>query len=216
VSPKTPTSRATLRAGLVAVGLWAAASAAYPATGAAQEMLGPSAVIEEIIERALAVLNDPSLDKPQRISALEEIALDRFDFRTMSKLVLARNWKRFTPEQQEEFQAEFKNYLSSSYGNRLDRFNNERIRVTGEREEPRGDVTVLSVVVGGEFDNASVNYRLRNRSGRWLVIDVMVEGISFVSNYRDQFREVLGNGGPEHLLERLREKNLPETETEAG
>jgi phospholipid transport system substrate-binding protein len=75
---------------------------------------------------------------------------------------------------------------------------------------------VLSVVVGGEFDNASVNYRLRNRSGRWLVIDVMVEGISFVSNYRDQFREVLGNGGPEHLLERLREKNLPETETEAG
>ena len=89
--------------------------------------------------------------------------------------------------------------MSASYGSRIDRFNQERIKVTGEREEPRGDVTVLSVVVGGEFENASVNYRLRNRSGRWLVIDVMVEGISFVSNYRDQFREVLGNGGPEHL-----------------
>ncbi len=208
MSLKTSARRRTLRVALGAIGLWAATALAFPAP--AQEMLGPSAVIEELIERALAVLNDPNLDKPQRIAALEEIALDRFDFRTMSKLVLARNWRRFTPAQQEEFQAEFKNYLSTSYGSRIDRFNQERVRITGEREEPRGDVTVLSVVVGGEFDNASVNYRLRNRSGRWLVIDVMIEGISFVSNYRDQFREVLGNGGPEHLLERLREKNLKE------
>ena len=216
MSPKTSARRTTLRVALGAIGLWAATAVAFPAPGAAQEMLGPTAVIEDLIERALAVLNNARLDKPQRISALEEIALDRFDFRTMSKLVLARNWKRFTPEQQEEFQAEFKDYLSASYGSRIDRFNQERIKVTGEREEPRGDVTVLSVVVGGEFDNASVNYRLRNRSGRWLVIDVMVEGISFVSNYRDQFREVLGNGGPEHLLERLREKNLDEPATEAS
>ncbi len=210
VPSKTPTNRTTLRVALGAIGLWAATAVAFPAPAPAQEMLGPSAVIEELIERALAVLNDPNLDKPQRIAALEEIALDRFDFRTMSKLVLARNWKRFTPAQQEEFQTEFKDYLSTSYGSRIDRFNQERVRITGEREEPRGDVTVLSVVVGGEFNNASVNYRLRNRSGRWLVIDVMIEGISFVSNYRDQFREVLGNGGPEHLLERLREKNRKE------
>lgn len=210
VPPKTPTDRATLRVALVGVGLWVAIAVAFPAPAPAQEMLGPSAVIEELIEKALAILNDPNLDKPQRIAALEEIALDRFDFRTMSKLVLARNWKRFTPAQQEEFQAEFKDYLSASYSSRIDRFNQETVRITGEREEPRGDVTVLSVIVGGEFNNASVNYRLRNRSGRWLVIDVMVEGISFVSNYRDQFREVMGNGGPEHLLERLREKNLKE------
>jgi phospholipid transport system substrate-binding protein len=52
-----------------------------------------------------------------------------------------------------------------------------------------------------------VDYRLRGRTGRWLVIDVVVEGISLVSNYRDQFREVLSNGGPDHLLVQLREKN---------
>ena len=75
---------------------------------------------------------------------------------------------------------------------------------------------MLTSVVGGQFDGAVVNYRLRNRTGRWLVIDVVVEGISFISNYRDQFREVLGNGGPEHLLQKLREKNLEEPGTETG
>ena len=45
------------------------------------------------------------------------------------------------------------------------------------------------------------------RDGQWFVIDVIIEGISMVSNFRDQFREVLSRGGPEHLIEKLREKN---------
>ena len=48
---------------------------------------------------------------------------------------------------------------------------------------------------------------MRNKSGSWLVIDVVIEGISTVSNFRDQFREVLSRGGPAHLLEKLHEKN---------
>ncbi len=181
---------------------------------AASETLGPKAVIEELVERALAVLNDPGLDKAQRIAALETIALDRFDFYTMSKLVLAKNWKRFSKEQQEEFQTEFKDYLSSNYGSRIDRFDQEKVEVLGEREEQRGDVTVFTKIVGGEFNEAVINYRLRKRKDRWQVIDVVVEGISFVSNYRDQFREVLSEGGPDQLLAKLREKNLQGPDTD--
>jgi hypothetical protein len=80
--------------------------------------------------------------------------------------------------------------------------------VVGERQEPRGDVTVLTKVVGGEYDGSLVDYRMRSKNGGpWLVIDVIVEGVSLVSNYRDQFKEVLSNGGPEELLRRLKEKN---------
>jgi phospholipid transport system substrate-binding protein len=52
-----------------------------------------------------------------------------------------------------------------------------------------------------------VEYRLRSRAGTWRVIDVKIEGISLVSNYRDQFHEVLSRGGPDQLLAQLRERN---------
>jgi phospholipid transport system substrate-binding protein len=63
------------------------------------------------------------------------------------------------------------------------------------------------VVHGGEFEGAIVDYRLRQTGGDWKVIDVVIEGISLVANYRDQFKSVIGSEGAEGLLLRLREKN---------
>ena len=66
-------------------------------------------------------------------------------------------------------------------------------------------------IVGGEYEGANIDYRLRNRTDEWLVIDVVIEGISLVSNYRDQFKAVLSEGGgPDGLLERLRKKTREE------
>ena len=103
--------------------------------------------------------------------------------------------------------AEFKRYLAVNYGNRIERYDNQKVEIVGERKEPRGDVTIQSVVRGGEFEGATVDYRMRENQGQWMVIDVIVEGISLVSNFRDQFKEVLANGGPEQLLQKLKEKN---------
>ncbi|MGE4652990.1 MAG: ABC transporter substrate-binding protein, partial [Myxococcota bacterium] len=78
----------------------------------------------------------------------------------------------------------------------------------GERQEPRGDVTVKTAIVGGENNGALVDYRMREDKGRWKIIDVVIEGsISLVANFRDQFRDVIARSGPEGLLEKLREKN---------
>ena len=62
-------------------------------------------------------------------------------------------------------------------------------------------------IVGGENNGAIVDYRMRQGEGGWRIIDVMIEGISLVANFRDQFREVLARGGPEALLQKLKEKN---------
>jgi len=168
---------------------------------------GPRETMQETIDQVLAVLNDASLDSSQRLEAIEAIAYERFDMYTMSRLVLARSWKQFSPEQREEYIAQFKEYLANNYGNKIDRYNQERVEIIGTREEPRGDVTVRTKILGGEFENALVDYRLRQKDGAWHVIDVIIEGISMVSNFRDQFKEVLSRGGPEHLLAKLREKN---------
>jgi phospholipid transport system substrate-binding protein len=180
----------------------AAVCFAVPAAAA-----GPRETMRETIDQVLAVLNDSSLDDDQRRASIEKIAYERFDMYTMSRLVLARAWKRFSPQQREEYIAEFKEYLANNYGGRINRYDQEEVEILGLREEPRGDVTVKTRIVGGEFENTLVDYRMRQKDDRWLVIDVVIEGISMVSNFRDQFKEVLSRGGPDHLIEKLREKN---------
>ena len=181
---------------------------AAPGVRAATESeVGARAAIAETIDEVLAVLRDESRPTEDRIRALEKIVYGRFDLYVMSRLVLARNWKRFSEEQKEQYVEEFKQYLTNSYGNRIERYDQQEVEIVGEREEPRGDVVVQTKILGGEFEGASVDYRLRKKDSDWRVIDVVIEGISMVSNYRDQFKSIVSSGGPELLLEKLREKN---------
>jgi phospholipid transport system substrate-binding protein len=186
----------------------AATFLAEPGVRAATESeAGARAVIAETIEEVLAVLRNKTVTTEDRIRSLEQIVSVRFDLYVMSRLVLARNWKRFSEEQKEEYVAEFKRYLTNSYGNRIERYDQQEVTITGEREEPRGDVVVQTKILGGDFEGALVDYRLRKQGEAWLVIDIVIEGISLVSNYRDQFKSIVSSGGPELLLERLKEKN---------
>lgn len=179
-----------------------------PLVAAAAAVRTPRAVVEETVEEVLLVLKNSDLPTSERHRRVEEIAYSAFDFPTMSRLVLGRSWRRFTPEQKSEFERQFKRFLANNYRSRVDGYAQEEVEILGERKERRGDVTVRTRIVGGEYEGANIDYRLRNRSERWLVIDVVIEGISLVSNYRDQFKAVLSRkGGPDELLERLRKKN---------
>lgn len=170
--------------------------------------LGPREVVEVTVSKVLAILADESLDRATRRAKIEAIAFDVFDFTTMSKLSLARNWKHFDDDQRRAFVREFKAHLSRTYGSRLDRYRQENVEIVATREEPRGDVTVMTKVLGGQFDGIEMDYRLRHRRERWRAIDVVIEGVSLVANFRSQFAEVLSKGGPDDLIEDLRTKNF--------
>ncbi len=189
------------------LGIGVGALAAPGARAMTESEAAARAVIAETVEEVLAVLRDKSRPTEERIRSLEQIVYGRFDLYVMSRLVLARNWKRFSDEQKEQYVAEFKQYLTNSYGNRIERYDQQDVEIVGEREEPRGDVVVKTRIRGGEFEGALVEYRLRSQDSEWRVIDVVIEGISMVSNYRDQFKSIVSAGGPELLLQKLKEKN---------
>jgi len=167
----------------------------------------PTAIVQETTDAVLAVLADKSLNADQKRHKIEEIVYSHFDFTTLSKLVLARNWKKLTPEQQTEFVAEFKRHLSLTYGRNVETYNNERALITGDREEAGGDWTVKTKIIRPAAAEILVDYRLRKEDGGWQVIDVIIEGVSLVANYRSQFQEIVSNDGPVKLIELLREKN---------
>lgn len=188
------------------------AGAGLAPSGAAESAVAgapaPRVVVEQTVAQVIEVLKQKQLPKSQKKERIQDIAYARFDFPTMSRLVLARTWKRFAAPQQERFQAEFKTFLAKQYGTRLLSYDQEQVELLGERVEPRGDVTVRTRIVGGDFAGADVDYRMRKgEDGEWRAIDVVIEGISLVSNYRDQFQEIVGKSGPEGLLAELAKKN---------
>ena len=78
----------------------------------------------------------------------------------------------------------------------------------GERDEGRGDWSVKTKILrGGGSADVLVDYRLRQENDAWRIIDVVIERVSLVANFRSQFQEIMSSGGPTKLLEVLREKN---------
>ena len=168
----------------------------------------PRQLIDETAGQIVGILAMKDETPETRIRQIEEIAYEIFDFTTMSKLVLARNWRKLDKEKRAEFVREFKRHLSRTYGTRLDRYEQEKVDVYAAQVEVRDDVSVKTRIIGGQFDGAEISYRLRNRKEKWRIIDVVIEGVSLVSNYRSQFAEVLNSGSIDDLLTKLRDKNF--------
>ena len=101
-------------------------------------------------------------------------------------------------------------YLSVTYGKNLDSYSNEKVVLLGDREEARGDWSVKTKIArGGGNDDILVDYRLRKLPGTedWKIIDVTIEGVSLVANFRSQFQEIMASGGAARMLALLAEKN---------
>jgi len=168
----------------------------------------PEDKIRSTVDSVVAVLTDKALTGDQKIDKLAGQLDECCAFETTSKLVLARNWKNFSIEQQKQFVDLFKRYLIATYGKNVDSYAGETVEIIRGREETRGDYTVQTRIDrGGGDKDLLVDYRLRkDDAGEWRIIDVIGEGISLVANLRSQLQEVMSNGGPEKVLDTLRKK----------
>jgi len=189
------------------VGLLACAAILSPPTRAADS---PRTVVDATTSSVIATLADTSLSVPEKRRRVEEIVYARVDFDTLSRLVLGQGWNHLNEEQRGEFEREFKQNISATYGRNVESYENERVTIIGDRQEPRGDWTVRTKIVRHGSDDISVDYRLRETDGTWKIIDVTIEGLSLASNFRSQFQEIMANGSIDRLLTILREKNARE------
>lgn len=199
-----------LRLATILLGLVISPALGLPARAVAEPDITaqPRELIKETADQVVAILKQRNESTETRVSKIEKIAYEIFDFTTMSKLVLAQHWRKLENHQRSEFVHEFKQALSRTYGTRLDRYEQQSVEVFGSQVEPRDDVSIKTRILGGEFDGAEISYRLRKSGERWRIIDVVIEGVSLVSNYRSQFAAILSNGTIDDLLAKLRDKNF--------
>jgi phospholipid transport system substrate-binding protein len=161
------------------------------------------------VNSVLDALRDPKLQgesgkkaKEQRIEAAAE---KLFDFVELSKRTLGVNWNKFTDQQRREFVDLYKTILKDAYVSKITAYTNERVDFTKEAALSDTTVEVQSIIVskGGQ---TPITYRVIKKEAEWKVYDVVIEGVSLISNYRTQFREILANDSPDKLLDTLRKK----------
>lgn len=145
----------------------------------------------------------------RKITALaEEKILPHFDFERMSRMVLGKHWSRATKEQQQQFIAEFRSLLIRTYASALTKYRNQTIEYKPFRAQPSDtDVTVKTQIVQPGGQPLPIDYSLVKKEDGWKVYDVVIEGVSLVTNYRGQFSTEVRQSGMDGLIQRLAEKN---------
>ena len=128
-----------------------------------------------------------------------------FDFEEMSRRSLARAWRKRTPEEKAEFIGLFSHLMERNYANTLESYTNERV-VYGKETSDSEFAKVNTVIITTDKKEVDIVYRLHKVKGEWRVYDVVVEGVSLIKNYRDQFRSIIRRTSYANLVKILRAK----------
>lgn len=165
---------------------------------------GPLDLVKTSVSRALAIVQSQSDGEVQR-AEIRQVAETLFDFDEMARRTLAQHWADRSPQEQEEFVRLFTDLLERSY---LITIGSARLAtVTFQGESVEGSsARVRSRLVTERGTEIPMEYRLAESGGRWAVYDVVVEGMSFVSSYRSQFRSIIRKSSFTLLMDRLRNR----------
>ncbi|MGE5257777.1 MAG: phospholipid-binding protein MlaC, partial [Hyphomicrobiales bacterium] len=171
--------------------------------------VGAKETVEVQVNKVLKALGDPAFkDQPRdaKIAKIRSIVNEIFDYTELSKRTLGREWPKFNAQQQNEFVKLFGDLLEKTYADRLLSYSNEKVVFEKESTLRENQVEVTSSIVTGDGKKIPLDYRLIQKDGNWRVYDVIIEGISLVKNYRDQFRDIMAKDSPEEVLKMLRDK----------
>ncbi|HEU5192251.1 MAG TPA: ABC transporter substrate-binding protein [Methylomirabilota bacterium] len=170
----------------------------------------PTEVVQSGIERVAQVAQDYDAGHPdaaeKRRSEIRRVAGRLFDFQEMARRTLARHWSERTPAEREEFVSLFRDLLERSYIAKLENYSGEQIVYLGETVD--GEYATVRSKIVGRGNEMALAYRLHLVNSRWAVYDVLVEGVSFVGNYRSQFNRIISKGSYEDLIRKLKTGGL--------
>ena len=176
----------------------------------------PTEEVRTSVDAIIALLKDEQLDRETRRVRMREVIDKRFDFRAMSQRTLATNWKKASDAEKQKFTELFSELIQNSYVSKIEAYTNETVKYPGEKQKGRkAEVDTLIITSSAEIP---VDYKLYLKDGTWLVYDVIIEGVSLISNYRSSYQEIVKRDGFDGLLAQMEEKirELKSAPAEAG
>lgn len=192
--------------------LLAGASLLLPVGAQAQET-APDVLVKNVTEEVLDVIRKDKEIKAgstkRAIELVEQKVLPHFNFSRMTALAVGKDWRQASPDQQNVLTNEFRELLVRTYSNALIAYKNETVDYKPFKIKPgETNVTIRTQInQHGGKQPIALDYSLEKNSNGWKVYDVVVGGVSLVTNYRSTFATEVRNGGIDGLIKTLQTKN---------
>ena len=175
----------------------------------AQAQDNPTSYIRANVDAVVAILTSPEYeaetDKTEQLRQIEAVVDNFFDSEELSKRSLGQYWRIFTEEQKREFQPLFLKLIKQVYLKKSITYNGEVVNFNQEIIKSDTLAEVYTTLTSPSLNIPIIYYMIR-KDASWKVYDVSVENVSLVKNYRSQFRSILQNNSPDHLIATLKEK----------
>lgn len=182
---------------------------------------GPDELVKRTAEDVLATVKsdaDIQAGDQEKIFALaEEKIVPNFNFDKVSRLVLGKNWTKATADQKTAFLAEFRTLLIRTYATALSKYKNQTIEYKPLRmADGASTASVKTAILQPGGQPIAVDYSLEKKADAWKVYDIVIEGVSLVTNYRGQFAQEIRQNGIDSLIKKLGDKNKAAMEKNAA
>ena len=175
----------------------------HPSCHAANQ---PIDQLHESVNRIIDILRR-DIPGEQWVTKKEEIVSivkSRFAADELAQRVLALNWRSRTDQEKEQFISLFSQVLETTYINRLKSYSDEE--VTFNKQIVSNDKAIVYSEIIKNNQEIPIVYRVKEVKGQWLIYDIIIEGVSLVQNYRQQFDQIINHEGYDGLVRRMEEK----------
>ena len=174
--------------------------------------MAPDALVKQTADDVLTIVkNDKDIqagNQQKLFAVVEEKILPNFDFDRVCRMVLGKNWKSASPEQQAFFQKEFRSLLLRTYATALGKYRDQVIEYRPmQTDASEKNVTVKTQIIQKGGQPIAVDYSLVKGPTGWKVYDITIESVSLVTNYRSQFSSEIRQNGLDSLNKKLADKN---------
>jgi phospholipid transport system substrate-binding protein len=169
----------------------------------------PDALVKSVVDDVLVIIKDNK--DPQTLRTLaEQKVLPHFDFRQMTQLAAGAVWRQASESQKQSLENGFRSLIVNTYTAALSKTSsaNKAVEVKPlAASAAQGEALVRTLVKESGKPPVSIDYRMVNEGGAWKVVDVTIENISLVTNYRSTFSQEVAKSGIDGLIRTLEDKS---------
>ena len=172
----------------------------------------PDALIKKVTEDVLTIVRQDkdiqSGNTKKAIELVEAKVLPNFNFMHMTALAMGKDWNKASPEQKKQLSEEFKTLLVRTYSNALTGYKDQTVHYKPTKVQGSDtEVVVKTEVVQSGNKPIQLDYSMEKLTEGWKVYDVIVAGVSLVTNYRDTFSQEVRANGVDGLIKMISTKN---------
>ncbi len=167
-------------------------------------------VVQASVDELIAIVSSPEYKNPdtkaQKRKEAEDSVMKAFDFEEFSTRTVGPRWRSFTAEEKTAFIAAFTNLLRNTYIDALDNYSGQTVEYLSALEGNNGTRVEIRVNIQSNGQKFPLAFRMLKKNNAWVVYDVLIENISLIKNYREQFKSILQTAAPMELSAKIQEK----------